>query len=87
MKEFVVYTAMRLLLFAATFAVIFGIWFAISEDTANALVVFVIAFVISGFASYKLLHGQREALAAKVEVRAQRATARLEEMRAKEDEE
>ena len=81
MKEFLVYTAMRLLLFAATFAVIFGAWYAISEDTTNVLVVFVIAFVISGIASYSLLHRQREALAAKVESRAQRASAKLEEMR------
>ncbi len=86
MKEFVVYTAMRLALFAGTFAVIFGLWRAIDEDSANVLVVFVIAFLISGLASYTLLHGQREALAQKVTDRADRASAKLEQMRSAEDE-
>jgi len=84
-KEFVVYTAMRLLLFAGTFAVVFGIWAAVSDDEVNALVVLVIAFLISGVASYYLLHPQREALAMRVDERAQRASAKLEEMRSAED--
>lgn len=86
MKEFAVYTALRLLLFAATFAVVFGIWAAVSDDEVNALVVFVVAFLISGAASYSLLNRQREALAARVTERADKASTRLEEMRAREDE-
>ncbi len=86
MKEFAVYTALRLMLFAATFAVIYGIWFAISDDTASVLIAFVVAFLISGLASYSLLNRQREALAQKVTDRADRASEKLEELRSKEDE-
>lgn len=86
MKEFAVYTAMRLALFAGAFAIIYAIWSLVSDDTANALVIFVLAFLISGLASYSLLHPQREALAQKVTERADRASAKLEEMRSKEDE-
>lgn len=86
MKEFVVYTVMRLLLFAATFAILFGIWAVVSDDEVNGLVVFVIAFLVSGLASYSLLNPQREALAAKVTERADKASAKLDDLRAREDE-
>jgi Protein of unknown function (DUF4229) len=45
----------------------------------------VIAFVVSGVGSYFLLERQRAAFAARVEARAERATAVFEERRAKED--
>ena len=45
----------------------------------------VIAFLVSGIGSYFLLARQREAFAQRVESRAQRATAKIEEMRSKED--
>ena len=47
-KEFVVYTVLRLLLFAASFAIVAGIWLAVS-DNVPLLWVFVIAFVVSGW--------------------------------------
>ncbi len=84
MKEFVVYTALRLLLFAATFAVVLGLA-ALLSDAINVTWVLVIAFVISGVGSYFLLDRQREAFARRVEVRAQRATAKFEERRSRED--
>ena len=84
MKEFAVYTLMRLALFAATFAITYGIWAALSDEP-NALVILVVAFLVSGLASYTLLNAQREALAQKVTERADRASAKLEEMRARED--
>ena len=62
-KEFVVYTALRLLLFAASLALVLGIWLAVS-DQAPILWGVVIAFVLSGVASYFLLNGPRESLAA-----------------------
>jgi len=83
-KEFVVYTALRILVFTASLAVVFGIWFAIAGKV-NAFGLVVVAFVVSGIASYFLLNRQRAAFAARVEQRAQRATARFEEMRARED--
>ena len=45
----------------------------------------VIAFVVSGLASYFLLNRQREAFARRVDERAQRVSSRFEEMKAKED--
>ncbi len=84
MKEFWVYTLMRLGLFLGTFAIVFGVWFLVSGDVPVLWVV-VIAFVVSGVGSYYLLERQREAFAAKVEGRAAKAAQKLEEQRAKED--
>jgi uncharacterized membrane protein YfcA len=84
MREFAVYTGLRLLMFAATFGVIVGVWLLVSEK-ANILVAVVIAFIVSGIGSYFLLNGQREALAQRVEVRAERASKAFEERKAKED--
>jgi hypothetical protein len=83
-KEFWIYTAMRLVLFAATAAVVFGIWLAVA-GSANVMWVLIIALVISGVASYLLLGRQRAALASHVDARARRASSKFEEMRAKED--
>ena len=84
MKEFVVYTGLRLLLFAATFGVVVGVWLLVA-DHANILVAVVIAFVVSGLGSYYLLQRPREAFARRVDERARRATDRFEEMKARED--
>ena len=84
MKEFVVYTGLRLLLFAATFGVVIGAWVLLTGK-ANIAVAVVAAFVVSGIASYFLLNGQREAFARRVEARAARATKAFDELRAKED--
>lgn len=85
MKEFVVYTTLRLLLFAATFAVVLGLA-ALLTDAVNVMWVLVIAFLLSGIGSFFLLDRQRRAFARRVEVRAQKATATFEERRAREDE-
>lgn len=84
MKEFAVYTGLRLAMFAATFGVIVGVWLLVG-DQANVFVAVVIAFIVSGVGSYFLLDRQREALAKRVEVRAERATKAFEERKAKED--
>ena len=83
-KEFWIYTGLRLALFAATAAVVFGIWLAV-EGSANLMWVLIIALVVSGVASYLLLGRQRAALARHVDARARRASSKFEEMRAKED--
>jgi uncharacterized membrane protein YfcA len=83
-KEFVVYTGLRILLFLATLGVVLGAW-VLAADEANVLLSVVIAFVVSGVGSYFLLERQRAAFAARVEARAERATAAFEERRAKED--
>jgi hypothetical protein len=84
MKEFWAYTGLRLLLFVASAAVIFGVWMAIA-GAAPLMWVLLIALVFSGVVSYWLLGRQRAALAMHVDERARRATERFEELRAKED--
>ena len=84
MREFVVYTGLRLLMFAATFGIVVGVWLAVA-DKANIPVAVVVAFVVSGLGSYFLLNRQREAFARRVEARAAKATKAFEEMKAKED--
>lgn len=85
MKEFWIYTALRAGLFVGAFCLVAGVWLLVA-DTVNVLWVIVIAFLISGVASYVLLERQRSAFAAKVEGRASRISQKYEEMRAKEDE-
>ncbi|MCD4533464.1 DUF4229 domain-containing protein [Nocardioides sp. cx-169] len=84
MKEFLVYTGLRLALFLGSFALVFGIWFAVSDEVPIVWAV-VMAFIISGVGSYFLLSVPREAFARRVETRANVASARFEEMRTKED--
>lgn len=86
MKEFVVYTLLRLVVLVATFAIVAGIWIAIAGNL-NWLWTLVIAFIVSGLASYTLLNGQRAAFAARVDARAHKAAAAFEALKAKEDEE
>ncbi|MGI8644836.1 MAG: DUF4229 domain-containing protein [Nocardioides sp.] len=87
MKEFVVYTGLRLLLFVASLAVVGGIWALASGDTqVPALWVVLVAFLLSGLASAFLLNKQRDAFARRVEKRAGAAAAAFEAKRAREDE-
>ena len=87
MKEFVVYTGLRGLLFLASLAVIGGVWALVTEDSrVPALWVLLLAFLVSGLASTFLLNSQREALARRVQTRAEAASARFEASRAREDE-
>ncbi|MFT4289191.1 DUF4229 domain-containing protein [Nocardioides sp.] len=81
MKEFAIYTGLRALLLLATFGIVAGAWVLIA-GSVPLFAVIVIAFVISGVASYFLLDRQRVAFASKVE---SRANAALEKARSKED--
>lgn len=85
MKDFVVYTALRALLFVATVAIVAGIWLALNDGAINWFYAVLISFLISGIASFVLLNGQRVRFAQRVEERAARAAARFEASRAKED--
>ena len=84
MKEFWIYTGLRLGLFVASLVVVGGAWLAVA-DSANVMWVLVISLVLSGVASYFLLGHQRGALARNVDARAKRATAMFDEIKAKED--
>ncbi|KRF37139.1 DUF4229 domain-containing protein [Nocardioides sp. Soil805] len=86
MKEFLVYTALRILLFIGMVGLVVGVWTLLDDDgEVNLLWPVVIAFALSGVASYYVLNRQRDAFARKVEERAARASAAFEERRARED--
>ena len=84
MKEFWIYTGLRIGLFAASVALVGGIWLAVS-DSANLMWILIVSLVVSGLASYFLLGRQRSALANHVDDRARRASEKFDEMKAKED--
>lgn len=87
MKEFVIYTISRLGLFVAVYAVIVTAYLLVTGENAVPIFwPFLLAIVISSFASVYLLKGQRARFAAVVERRAERASRRVEESRSKEDE-
>lgn len=79
-----IYTVLRVLLFIASLGVVLGVWILVG-DQVPVLWPVVIAFAISGVASYFLLNQQRAAFARRVEERASRAAARFEERKARED--
>lgn len=83
-KEFVIYTALRLVLFAAAFGIVGGIWLAVS-DSVPVMWVLVIALFVSGVLSYFVLDPQRESFARRVDERARKASAAFEARKARED--
>jgi hypothetical protein len=67
--------------------VIVGVYLLVSGDRQIPLFwPFLLAIVVSAIASVYLLRAQRERFAQAVQRRAERASARFEEIRAKEDE-
>ena len=83
-KEFAVYTLLRLVLLAGSFAIVAGIWLAVADEVP-LMWVLVIAFVMSGVASYFILNRPRERFAQRVDERARRASAAFEARKARED--
>jgi hypothetical protein len=83
-KEFVVYTLMRLLMFVAAFAIVAGIWLAVA-GSVPVMWALVIALAVSGVASYFVLNRQRERFAQRVDERARKASAAFEALKARED--
>lgn len=85
-KEFVVYTVARIGLFVASYAVIAGVYLLITgRDSLPLLWPLLLAAVVSAVSSYYLLRGQRDRFAAVIQRRAEAASRRFEESRAKED--
>ena len=66
MKEFWIYTGLRVALFLGSLAIVSGIW-AVATGEVPILWAVVLAFLISGIGSYYLLARQREAFAQRVE--------------------
>lgn len=85
MKEFVVYTVMRIVLFMASFGIVVGVMALAFDGRYNLFWAIILAFLISGVASWFILNRQREAFARRVEARAARASAAFEERKARED--
>lgn len=84
MKEFLVYTGLRLLLLVAAFVMVAGIW-GLAADEVPVVWALVIAFAVSGVASYVVLDRHREAFARRVQARAEAASSRFAERKARED--
>ncbi|MGZ5405132.1 MAG: DUF4229 domain-containing protein [Nocardioides sp.] len=84
MKEFWIYTGLRIAVFVASLGVVAGVWMLVADEVP-VLWVIVLAFILSGVASYVLLARPREALARHVEERAGRAASAFEAQRSKED--
>ena len=86
MKEFAVYTLSRIGLFVAAYAIVVGIYLlATGGGPVPIFWPFLAAIIISATASWFLLRGQRERLAASVQRRAAAASRKFEAARAKED--
>jgi hypothetical protein len=83
-KEFWIYTLLRLALFAGSLGIVVGVWFLLADEVL-VLWAIVIAFLMSGVGSYFLLNHQREALARRVQTRAEAMTSKMDEIRSKED--
>ena len=83
MKEFWIYTGLRLLSLVATFGIVAGIWSLVAGEVDIFFAV-IVAFLISGVLSFFVLDPQRRAFAEKVEARAAKA---VEAARAREDSE
>jgi hypothetical protein len=86
-KEFAIYTAARIGLFVVSYAVVVGAYLLVSGEREIPLFwPFLVAVLISAVASAYLLRAQRERFAQVVQRRAEKASARLEQARSKEDE-
>ena len=84
-KPFLIYTALRLGLFAVSYVVLGGLWYLVFGESGVLLLPFLAAVLVSALLSLKLLAPQRERFAAVVQARAEQASRRFEEQRSKED--
>lgn len=84
-KEFAVYTGLRLGLFVVCYAVLGGLYLLLFGERGLVIWPFLLAAVVSSVLSVTLLKRQREAFALRVQQRADRAAARFEARRSRED--
>lgn len=85
MKEFAIYTGMRILLFVASLLTVMLIWSLFTEGRVPAVWPVIIAFAVSGVLSYFFLNRQREAFARRVGERASRTASAFEARKSRED--
>ncbi|TWD79715.1 uncharacterized protein DUF4229 [Kribbella amoyensis] len=81
MKEFAIYTGLRLVLFAACFAVL---WFALNS-WLTVFPLLLLALIASSILSIFVLRAARDRLAGKIEGRAAKMSERLDAARRAED--
>jgi membrane protein implicated in regulation of membrane protease activity len=81
MKEFAVYTGLRLLLFAACFGIL---WVAL-QSWLSIFPVLLLALILSSILSVFVLRAARDRLAGTIERRASRMSERIEAARRAED--
>lgn len=84
-KEFIVYTAARLGVFAVIYALVLGGYLLVQGGPVPVLGPLLVAAVLSMIVSARLLRGMRERFVETVAQRAGRMSQRFEEMKAKED--
>ncbi|MEV8374268.1 DUF4229 domain-containing protein [Kribbella sp. NPDC056861] len=82
MKEFAIYTGLRL----ALFVVSFGVLYLAFHTWLSAWPIALVALLITSILSLFVLRSARERLARKIESRADRMTSRIEAARTAEDE-
>ncbi|WP_112248168.1 DUF4229 domain-containing protein [Kribbella monticola] len=82
MKEFAIYTGLRLVLFAASFGVL---WVAL-HNWLGVFPLLLLALIVSSILSIFVLRAARDRLAANIERRAGRIASRIEAARSAEDE-
>lgn len=85
MKEFAIYTGLRLGMFVLCYVVLGLLYLEVFGRTGVLVWPFLVAVAVSSLLSLKFLAPQRARFAAVVQARAERATARFEEIRSKED--
>ena len=93
-KAFLIYTALRLMLFTTSLVIIGGLYVLVVSlasgsvaqlGSGEVFVIVALAAVASAYGSWKFLGRQREQLAQIVQARAERAGDALERSRSKED--
>jgi hypothetical protein len=82
MKEFAVYTGLRLVLFAASFGIL---WVAL-HTWLGIFQLLLLALIVSSILAIFVLRAARDRLAANIEQRAGRIASRIQEARSAEDE-
>lgn len=81
MRDFAVYTGLRLVLFAAAF----GLLWLVLHDRLSIFPILLLALVASAIASIFVLRTARDRLAGSIDARAQRISRRIEKSRRAED--
>ncbi|MDT0200654.1 DUF4229 domain-containing protein [Nocardioides sp. AE5] len=86
MKDFAIYTLLRIGLFLGAFGITMGIW-SLFTDNADLLWLgsLIVAFLVSGIVSYVVLDPYRRRFAHRIEERASRAASKFDERKAAED--